>query len=179
MLDQARVREDVEWVLADAASARWDREFELAVMTGHAFQVLVSDDELRRSLRAIRAALVDGGRFAFETRNPKAKAWEAWHDASYDVRNSEGDAVRVTYTVHAVEGDVVRLGETLSGRWWSEAQTSGGALRFLGADALSTLLEEAGLAIDEQFGDWDRSPFTDASEEIVTIARRADVPSSK
>jgi SAM-dependent methyltransferase len=179
MLDQARVREDVEWVLADAASARWDREFELAVMTGHAFQVLVSDDELRRSLRAIRAALVDGGLFAFETRNPKAKAWEAWDDASYEVRNPEGDAVRVTYTVHAVEGDVVRFSETLSGRWWSEARTSDGALRFLGADALSTCLGEAGFAIDEQFGDWDRSPFADASEEIVTIARRADVPSSK
>ena len=56
MLDQARVRTDVEWVLADAASAAWDREFDLAVMASHAFQELVGDDELRRSLRAIRAA---------------------------------------------------------------------------------------------------------------------------
>jgi SAM-dependent methyltransferase len=30
MLDQARARGDVEWVLADAASAGWDREFDLA-----------------------------------------------------------------------------------------------------------------------------------------------------
>jgi SAM-dependent methyltransferase len=71
MLDQARARTDVEWVLADAASAAWDREFDLAVMASHAFQELVGDDELRRSLRAVRAALRDGGRFAFETRHPQ------------------------------------------------------------------------------------------------------------
>jgi hypothetical protein len=48
MLRQARARAGIEWVLADAASARWHGEFDLAVMTGHAFQVLVSDDDLRR-----------------------------------------------------------------------------------------------------------------------------------
>jgi len=178
MLARARVRDDVEWVLADAASAAWDREFELAVMTGHAFQVLTSDYEVRRSLRAIRAALVDGGRFAFETRNPDARAWERWN-TSYEVRNRDGDAVRVTYAAHEVEGDVVRLSETLSGRWWSEAQTSEGTLRFLDAGALSRLLDEAGFAIDERFGNWDRSPSTNASEEIITITRRVVVPSSK
>lgn len=47
-------------------------------VTGHAFQVLVGDDELRASLTAIRQALTDGGRFAFEPRNPLARAWESW-----------------------------------------------------------------------------------------------------
>jgi SAM-dependent methyltransferase len=172
MLGQARDRSDIEWVLADAASASWDREFDLAVMTGHALQMLASDDELRRSLAAVRAALVDGGRFAFETRNPAARAWERWN-ASFEVQNPDGDAVLVTYAVHDVDGDLVRLSETLSGRWWSEDQTSDGTLRFLAADALSAFLEDAGFSIDEQFGDWERGPVTDAGEEIVTIARRA------
>src|SRR5882757_3297223 len=48
---------DIEWVLTDAASAKWDREFDLAVMS-HAFQYLVTDDDLRASLAAIRSALV-------------------------------------------------------------------------------------------------------------------------
>jgi hypothetical protein len=46
-------------------------------------------------------------------------------------------------------------------------------LRFLDADSLSTFLTDAGFAIEEQFGDWDRSPLTDRSPEIITIARRA------
>jgi SAM-dependent methyltransferase len=170
MLAQAQVRSDVEWVLADAASAPWRGEFELAVMTGHAFQALVSDDELRRSLRAIHGALVDGGRFAFETRNPEARAWEAW-DTSYDVRNPDGDVVRVAYRVLEVGGDVVRLTESLSGGWWDEEQTSLGVLRFISPDPLSELLDAAGFTVEHRFGDWHHGPLTDASKEIVTIAR--------
>ena len=64
MLDQARVRPDADWVLARAASMTWDREFDLAVMTGHAFQQLVTDEDLRTSLAAVRAALRDGCRCA-------------------------------------------------------------------------------------------------------------------
>jgi SAM-dependent methyltransferase len=57
MLDRARKRSDIEWCLGDLASAAWEHEFDLVVMTGHAFQVLVSDDELRASLAAIRSTL--------------------------------------------------------------------------------------------------------------------------
>ena len=78
MLAQARKRADIEWVLGDLASVDWKDEFDLIVMTGHAFQVLVGDDELRAGLTAIRSALTDNGRFAFETRNPAARAWERW-----------------------------------------------------------------------------------------------------
>jgi hypothetical protein len=36
---------------------------------------------------------------------------------------------------------------------------------------LSAFLSGAGLAIEEQFGDWTRQPLTGASPEIITIAR--------
>jgi SAM-dependent methyltransferase len=127
MLDQARARTDIEWVLADAGSAAWDREFDLAVMASHAFQVFVEDDQLRASLSAIRASLVDDGRFAFETRDPRARAWEGWN-TSFEVRNPAGEVARVEYEVEDVKGDVVWLTETLSGRWWERAlrQSVGG-----------------------------------------------------
>jgi hypothetical protein len=62
----ARRRTGIEWVDATAASMAFDGEFDLAVMTGHAFQLLVGDDELRASVTAIRRALAHGGRFVFE-----------------------------------------------------------------------------------------------------------------
>jgi ubiquinone/menaquinone biosynthesis C-methylase UbiE len=46
MLAQARKRSDVEWICGDLASANWVGEFDLAVMTGHAFQVLVEDHHI-------------------------------------------------------------------------------------------------------------------------------------
>jgi hypothetical protein len=39
------------------------------------------------------------------------------------------------------------------------------------------LLADAGFAIEAQFGDWDRSPVTDTSPEIITIARPTGDPS--
>ncbi|MFL5969219.1 MAG: methyltransferase domain-containing protein [Gaiellaceae bacterium] len=171
MLGQAQAHPGIEWVLTEAASAAWDREFQLAVMTGHAFQQLIDDDEIHRSLHAVRGALVEGGRFVFETRNPEVRAWERWN-TSYEVRNPDGEPVRVTYRIHAVEGDVLRLSETLSGRWWNDDQVSKGALRFLASDALLRFLEAADFTVEAQFGDWDQSPLTAASEEIITIACR-------
>src|SRR6516225_6267366 len=41
MLNQARARSDIEWVLGDLSSVAWEREFDLIVMTGHAFQELL------------------------------------------------------------------------------------------------------------------------------------------
>ncbi len=49
---------------------------------------------------------------------------------------------------------------------------SWGALRFLDADALSAFLSGAGLAIEEQFGDWNGRSLTGTSPEIITIARK-------
>ena len=74
MLEVARERRDIEWVAGDLATApHWDREFDLVVMTGHAFQQLLGDEEVRVALAAIAAALTDEGAFVFETRNPLAR----------------------------------------------------------------------------------------------------------
>ena len=179
MLTIARAKADdgIEWLLADAASAASDGEFDLAVMTGHAFQCLITDEELGASLTAIRRALVPPGRFAFETRHPLARAWADWDGASFQTRNPDGDLLTVSYTVPAVTGDVVTVTETLAGKWWPEPQTGEVKLRFLAPEVLNDFLAEAGFTVEEQFGDWNRAPadgvtLTDAGQEIITIARR-------
>src|SRR5690349_2268062 len=59
MLDVARVRTDVEWVLGDVHAIAG--EFDLVVMTGNAFQVLLSDDEVRAFLSTVRSVLAPAG----------------------------------------------------------------------------------------------------------------------
>src|SRR5437868_1598763 len=61
MLQQARRRSDIEWILGDLTTVGWDEEFELVVMTGHAFQVFLGDDEIRTSLAVIRSVLIEDG----------------------------------------------------------------------------------------------------------------------
>ena len=173
MLDQARKRADVEWVHGDLASVDWGREFDLVVMTGHAFQVLVEDDQLRSSLAAIRSALTEDGRFAFETRNPSARGWEAWTpDNAVEILHN-GSAVRMAHQVETpVAEDVVSFTATYTSPSWGGPLISRSTLRFLDADSLSSFLSGAGLIIEEQFGDWDRQPLTNTSPEIITVARR-------
>ena len=174
MLNQARRRPDIEWVHGDLTTVGWEREFDLVVMTGHAFQELVEDDEIRAALAAIRSALTEGGRFAFETRNPRDRAWERWAtEYSGEVTDATGALVRCEYRVETpVEGSVVRSVSTFTSPGWDRPEVSRGALRFLDAETLSAFLAGAGLAIEEQFGDWGRQPLTDTSPEIITIARK-------
>ncbi|MCP2256395.1 Methyltransferase domain-containing protein [Streptoalloteichus tenebrarius] len=172
MLDRARRRTDVEWVQGDLTTVSWDREFDLVVMTGHAFQVLLGDEELRDALTTVAAALVPGGRFAFETRNPLARPWERWNGTD-EVRDGAGDTVRVTREVETpVTGDVVHFTETFTCPRWEEPRVSRSSLRFVDVDALGALLGAAGLVVEDQFGDWSRAPLTTTSREIITIAKR-------
>ena len=174
MLDVARTRSDIEWVLGDVASVTWDRAFDLIVMTGHAFQVFVEDDELRASLAAIRSALTDDGRFVFETRNPLVREWEHWLPTNaIEFVAPDGAVVRKANNVVApVEGDVVRFTQTFTSPSWDRPHVSDSTLRFLDTDALAAFLSDAGLVIEEQLGDWTGRPLTDTSPEIITIARR-------
>jgi ubiquinone/menaquinone biosynthesis C-methylase UbiE len=175
MIAQARKRPDIEWIQGDLVSAKFDRAFDLVVMTGHAFQVLIEDAELRRALSAVRAALTEGGRFAFETRNPLAKAWEAWTpDMQFKFRDESGTKIRIARQVTAAYDErTVSFMHTFTSDAWAEPQISRSTLRFLDAASLTAFLNEAGFSIEEQYGDWDRSAPTNASPEIIMIASAA------
>jgi SAM-dependent methyltransferase len=174
MLNQARTRSDIEWVLGDLASAGWESEFDLAVMTGHAFQELIEDDEIRAALAAVRSALLDDGRFAFETRNPLVRGWERWATQyTAEVTDAGGAIVRCeSHPATPLAGGIVRGAGTYTSPDWDRPLVSWGMLRFLDAATLSSFLSGAGLAVEAQFGDWNRQPLTDTSPEIITIARK-------
>jgi len=175
MLDvaQAGTGSGIDWVLGDLSSVRWQEKFDLIVMTGHAFQVLTGDEQLREALAAVQAVLGPGGRFAFETRNPLVRQWEHWvPENAQEITDPAGIVVRMALQVELpVEGDLVSFTSTYSCPSWERPLVSRSALRFLTADALPGFLGDAGLEIEEQYGDWDRSPLGPGSPEIITICR--------
>jgi SAM-dependent methyltransferase len=173
-LDRARRRTDIEWVQGKAQDMAWEREFALAVMAGNVFQVLVTDAELRASLAAIRAALVDGGRLVFGTRNPRVRAWETWNPSNpLDVVDHAGRELRISYHVESVVEDVVTLTETTATRDGQPLRVDRASLRFLDVGGLDGFLQGAGLEVVGRYGDWSRGPLTDASDDIVIVARAA------
>jgi len=177
MLDIARVRpggERVEWVEADARMLRLDRAFDLIVLTGHAFQVFLTEADRRAVLTTIAAHLAPQGRFIFDTRSPDTQEWrswqpepsmrefvdpefgrvEAWNDAAEDAATG-----LVTYHTH------YRI--AASGRWFSAASH----IAFPSKHSLAGLMAETGLAVETWLGDWNGTVWGPGSPEIIPIGR--------
>lgn len=173
MLEIARRRPHgarVNWVhgLVDDISG----EFDLAVMTGHAFQVLLDDETTRSFLRAVRARLKPGGRLAFETRNPDARIWERWSAGPMAGPGQDGQG-NLAGTSHV---DVVKRGDLVSFRSLYRLEdgtqvSSRSTLRFASRAVVSTLVAQAGFSRQTWYGDWDRSPVEPASRELILVAQ--------
>ncbi len=170
MLDQARARTDVDWILGDLGTVSFDHEFDLVIMTGHVFQVFCTDDDIAAALTAVRATLADGGRYASETLNPLLRPWEQW-TGSAEVAAPDGAVVTAANTnPRLVGGQIVEVVGRFSSPAWSRDVLCPGRLRFIEVEALDALLSRAGLAVAERYGRWDRRPFTRPRPEIITIA---------
>ena len=111
MLALARARPGggrVRWIQADAASLATEPRFDLIIMTGHVFQLLLEDDEVRAALRALARHLAPGGRIAFETRNPAVREWQDWNPRDTRQRvQAAGLVADVHYDISAVAGELV------------------------------------------------------------------------
>ncbi len=174
MLEQARTHPGIEWVHGTLDEAGFEHEFDLIVMTGHAFQVLLTDADVHGFLVAAGRALTSTGRLTFETRNPLARAWADWNpDSVTEIVDDGGAPVRVWHEVEAVDGELVTFTENFASPGWPEVRVSRSTLRFLRAEQVDAHLVRAGWAIDERYGFWDRSLFTPTSREIITVAHPA------
>ncbi|WP_017580297.1 class I SAM-dependent DNA methyltransferase [Nocardiopsis valliformis] len=183
MLDVAKEdRDDIEWTLGDLVAGSYGGEaeplqeggFDLVFMSGHAFQVFLTDDDVRANLTAVRRLLAEDGRFVFETRNPAARGWEAWSpERVRTVDGPDGFKATCVHRLREVAGDLVTFTSDYSVEGWAEPEVVHSTLRFLDAERLNTFLAEAGLKVSAQYGYWDRSPLTDTSPEIITFTRLA------
>jgi len=89
MLDVARAKpgaDRVRWIRGDATALPKELSVDVVTLTGNAAQAIIDDADWRRTLKAVRSALVPGGHFVFETRDPSKRAWESWtRDESFTI----------------------------------------------------------------------------------------------
>lgn len=177
MLNVARQRGGgslVKWVASDAASLELESRFDLATMASHVFQFLLTDDDVAASLRNIRRHLAGGGRLAFDTRNPEAKAWSRW-SRSNTLRSVVHPRLGTVGTwVEATDHTDGLVHFTIHYHFHSDGTTaaSQNTLRFTPRDGVVAELEAAGFSIVDVYGDWDRSPFRRTSSEMIIVASK-------
>jgi SAM-dependent methyltransferase len=175
MLAVARGRpgsDRVRWIQGDARTAVLGERFDLAIMTGHVFQVFLEDADVRAVLQTVRRHLAPGGRLAFENRNPLVREWEEWNPTASRTRvgiDGIGE-VEVHYRVVAAGGNLVTF-EThhlfVDSR---ETAVSSSTLRFMSKNEVAEHLAQAGFTDITWFGDWKGAPFAPESPEIIAVA---------
>jgi SAM-dependent methyltransferase len=161
--------EKVDWVESSAQNYKSLRRFDLIVMTGHAFQVLLTDSDALAALETMRVHLKQHGRAAFETRNPRLNWAGEW---AARPRMLPGGEVLETLRITANNGEFVSF-ET-SYRLPHATLATSSTLRFLRREAVETLIARSGMVIRNVYGDWDARPFVPThSREIIFIAEIA------
>lgn len=179
MLEVARARpggDKVAWVEADARSFRSERRFDLILMTGHAFQCFLNDDDQRALLATIAHHLTPAGRFIFDSRNPALEEWREWVPADQrrldhprfgavtawnDVAHDPATGIVTYQTFYRIETS----GQVLS---------AASQIRFTPKDVIAAHIAAAGLSVDQWLGDWQGGSWHADAKEIIPIGHRAN-----
>ncbi len=179
MLQIARGRpgaERVEWIKGDARTLDLKRQFDLIYLTGHAFQVFLTDEDSLAMLTAASRHLAPGGCLAFDTRNPAAKAWLGWTAQALPEVAEVTGLGRVEESVDTVfDGATGIASITHRYRFLDKGteQIGHSRIRFLDRERLGGLIAAAGLKIDSCYGWWDGRPCSPQAGEFIVMASAA------
>lgn len=173
-LDAARAKPDAERVtwLEGTSSLLPDAAFDRALMTSHVAQFFVGEAEWSRTLADLKRALVPGGRLAFDTRDPRARAWQRWNpvDSRRRVSLAGGRVVSAWTEVTAVAGATVSFTHHYLFPGDEELQSSA-TLRFRSEQEVRSTLAGAGFSVEIIYGGWQREPVGLGDGELLVIAR--------
>ncbi|MGO1568007.1 MAG: hypothetical protein ACTHXC_08240 [Brachybacterium sp.] len=147
-------------------------------MTGHVAQYFLTDDSWRELLAHVHRALRPGGRLAFESRNPGARAWERWIPEF--TRGTYPHPAGGTFTswieMLDVQGDpaagIIETHRGVTERAGTKSYSAPETLAFRPPATLETSLEQAGFDLERRFGDWSRGAVTAQSPEHILVSRR-------
>lgn len=166
---------------ADMRDFRLDREFSLILAGFGAFHHLVTPADQLACLRCVARHLAPGGLFVCDLRPLLGVDWDAGpsapllHDWTRPLartgetvlkfRSVASDRARQVqhethiYDIVAPDGGLRRVSATVD-------------LRFTTRYEMEGLLREAGLELDQLYGDFDLAPYEDGSEYMITVARK-------
>lgn len=182
MLVRARCKADdapnVQFVFGDMRDFALDRSFALIYAGFGAFHHLLTADDQLTCLRCVARHLAPDGRFVFDLRAIFATDWEdgdsvsLLHDWTRALPNGETvtklRSVRVDRAAQ-VQHETYYFDRVAVDRALRRVITNVD-LRFSTRYEIKGLLREAGLEIDQLYGDFELSPFDSGSELMITIA---------
>lgn len=161
---------EVDWKQSFAQDFACDTAFDLIIMTGHAFQVLIEDDDVFRTLSVMRKHIKPEGRIVFESRNPDLDWSKSWnYEMILELTDLRGGApISVCETRNFLSWRDGCMDFELRYQFPDEDLVSTSTLRFMNRDEIEKQVFLANLKVHSLFGDWNRNTFEPlSSEEMI------------
>ena len=174
MLDLARASscsEDVRWINGGVEKLA-GFEADLVIMTGHVALFFLDDSAWQTAVTNVSRILRPGGRFVFESRVPSTDPFSDWPtDASRQHLHDPnvGDIEWWYEPLEMCESNAKYENHYLFSNSGEEL-VSHNELRFRTEGEIREALTRAGLSIRSTFGDWDSSPISESSPEMIFVA---------
>lgn len=171
MLEQAKNKpygNQINWVCSTAQDFKSENKFDLIIMTGNAFQVLLEEKDLSALFKNVKRHLKPDGVFAFETRNPQLDWPSIWNYAD-QLETPEGTVLESRRFL-SLEND--RMKFELLYEFPDQTMVSQSELRFWHQEEIGKQVQAADLFVDRLLGDWDGKPLDPArSKEMVFFVK--------
>jgi SAM-dependent methyltransferase len=175
MLDIAATRpggERVLWLEDDARSLRLSDRFDLVVLTGHVFQVFLTEEDRAAVLSTIAHHLGDNGRFVFDSRNPAGSPWRKWNPTQslrYFKHPSLGDIEACNDARHQADTGIVSYDTFYRVVADDRRFSSQSKIAFPSRERIASQIEQAGLVVSQWLGDWTGTRYSQSSPEIIPV----------
>jgi len=150
----------------------------MATMTGHAFQEFITNQAQDALLRSVSQHLAPGGVFVFDTRFPsrdniqKPEGEQPWQTVTDERGWTVAASVIWSYDPVSQVQDYIFIDRITDGAGNTDENRSLGRLRYTWPREVERLLDMHGFDLDRIYGEWDGSPLTGDSYDMVVIARK-------
>lgn len=159
---------DIEWILSTAQNFKSPDLFDLIIMTGHAFQVLLTEGDVIAVFKTMKDRLHPDGLIVFESRNP-LHDWQKEWDYEITLDTTDG-IVKESRKLKNFENNLLTF--NLDYEFPSETFTSTSILRFWTKEEIERHLNRADLNLERVKGTWKDAPFEpNSSKEMIFWVR--------
>jgi len=173
------VRQRVRLVQGNMADFRLDEEFGLIYITTRSFQALLERIEQRSCLECCARRLRRGGLLAINVFNPRLSQLTSTGGVDLGPQEYRGPGGEMIRETGHIDYDIAN--QRLTWRMRQEATAPDGQvtpheyvvhLRYCFRFEMEWMFEACGLEVQALYGDFDRSPFTADSPQMIFVARK-------
>ncbi|HEQ1859532.1 TPA: methyltransferase domain-containing protein [Providencia alcalifaciens] len=181
MLDIAQQKTNrVRWVNSTAEALCLDMKFDLIILSGHAFQVFLTQEQRIAALQTMQQHLTADGMIVFDSRNPTVEEWREWTpEESRESLSTQEFGEIILWNDVAEQNGIVRYQTFYQQGENGPIYRAESDIAFPTLSDITQAVEFCGLRVRYLYGDWQLNAFQENSPEMVFTLEHASPSSVK